>query len=46
MKQVAAPWAPAGGMYAANGDLWLLESSSANTVRVRRIARGGRETIY
>lgn len=31
-----APWAPSGGAFAANGDLWLLEVSPRNEVRVRR----------
>jgi hypothetical protein len=31
------PWAPTGGAFAANGDLWLLEASTTNQVRVRRI---------
>ena len=33
------PWSPAGGTFAANGDLWLLEASVTNEVRVRRHAR-------
>jgi sugar lactone lactonase YvrE len=33
-----APWSPTGGTFAANGDLWLLEASTTNAVRVRRIA--------
>ncbi len=36
------PWAPAGGAFAANGDLWLLEASVTNQVRVRNVRlRGG-----
>ena len=31
------PWSPTGGVFAQNGDLWLLESSLTNQVRVRRI---------
>jgi hypothetical protein len=31
------PWSPIGGAFAANGDLWLLESALTNQVRVRRI---------
>lgn len=42
----STPWGPSGGMVARNGDLWLLETSQANTVRVRRIAANGAETIY
>ena len=33
------PWSPTGGTFAPNGDLWLLETSSTNAVRVRRIPR-------
>ncbi len=40
------PWSPSGGAFAPNGDLWLLEYSITNRVRVRRIRSGGRETIY
>jgi hypothetical protein len=32
-----APWSPTGGTFAANGDLWLLEASATNEVRVRRL---------
>jgi len=31
------PWAPTGGAFARNGDLWLLETSATNQVRVRRV---------
>jgi sugar lactone lactonase YvrE len=31
------PWSPTGGAFAANGDLWILEASVTNQVRVRRI---------
>ena len=40
------PWSPTGGAFAPNGDLWLLECSITNRVRVRRITSGGRETVY
>jgi len=32
------PWAPSGGLIARNGDLWLLESTFWNAVRVRHVA--------
>lgn len=35
--QSTAPWAPVGGAFAANGDLWLLEASEKNGVRLRKI---------
>jgi len=31
-------WSPTGGAFAANGDLWLLECSITNAVRLRKIA--------
>lgn len=31
------PWSVSGGVYAPNGDLWLLEYSITNAARVRRI---------
>ena len=40
------PWSPTGGFFAPTGDLWLLEYSITNAVRVRRIARDGRITVY
>ena len=40
------PWSPSGGMFDRDGNLWLLEYDSANAVRVRRIARNGRERIF
>lgn len=41
-----APWSPTGGMVAPNGDLWLLEVSTTNAVRVRHIKSSGTETIF
>jgi hypothetical protein len=41
------PWAPTGGAFAPNGDLYLLESSPTNAVRMRRIpAAGGKGQIF
>jgi sugar lactone lactonase YvrE len=31
------PWAVTGGAFAPNGDLWLLETSMTNSVRVRKV---------
>jgi hypothetical protein len=39
-------WRPSGGMFDRDGNLWLLEYSSANTVRARRIDRNGNERIF
>ena len=35
------PWAPTGGLISPDGDLWLLESTFTNAVRVRRIEKFG-----
>jgi hypothetical protein len=32
------PWSPVGGAFAPNGDLWVLEASATNAVRVRKVA--------
>lgn len=40
------PWSPTGGMVAPNGDLWILECSYTNAIRVRRIARDGKVTVF
>lgn len=42
----AAPWAPSGVTVAPNGDLWILEFSTTNEARVRRVTPGGRITIH
>jgi hypothetical protein len=41
-----SPWGPTGGFIDPSGDLWLLESSDMNTVRVRRIRNGQTVTLY
>jgi hypothetical protein len=40
------PWGPTGGLIDPSGDLWLLESSDTNAVRVRRIRSGQTVTLY
>jgi hypothetical protein len=40
------PWSPTGGMSASDGSLWVLEYSITNAVRVRRIDRNGRVTVF
>ncbi len=42
----AEPWAPSGGMIDRDGSLWILEYDSANSVRVRRIDRAGKERVF
>jgi hypothetical protein len=39
-------WSPSGGLLAPNGEIWLLEYSVTNSVRVRRLGRDGREQVY
>ncbi len=46
MARSTGGWKPSGGLIAANGDLWILEYSGVNAVRVRRIGAGGNETVY
>lgn len=40
------PWSPTGGMVAPNGDLWILETSIINEVRLKRIAANGSVSFY
>ena len=40
------PWGPTGGMVAPNGDLWILENSIINEVRLKRIAANGTVQYY
>jgi streptogramin lyase len=40
------PWSPSGGMIDRSGNLWLLECSITNSVRVRRIDRDGHVTVF
>jgi streptogramin lyase len=40
------PWAPSGGMVSANEELWVLETSVTNAVRVERITTDNRRIIY
>lgn len=40
------PWAPSGGMVSSNGELWVLETSNTNAVRVERIMKNHRRIVY
>ena len=40
------PWSPTGGMIGPDGSLWILEYSITNAVRMRRIDRSGRVTVF
>jgi hypothetical protein len=46
VAQARGGWAPSGGMFDRDGALWLLEYSSTNAVRVRRIASDGSEPAF
>lgn len=37
------PWSPVGGAFAPNGDLWLLEATVTNAVRVRKVPSARRD---
>ena len=39
-------WAPYGGMLDRQGNLWVLETSVINAVRVRRIGKDGKERLF
>lgn len=39
-------WSPSGGMFDREGNLWLLEYSPTNAVRVRRIDQNGNERTF
>lgn len=40
------PWSPSGGLVDRDGNVWLLEYSPTNAVRVRYIKRDGNEQIF
>jgi hypothetical protein len=46
VARTSAPWSPSGGLVAPNGDLWLLEYSATNAVRLRRITPRGIITVF
>lgn len=46
VARTPAPWGPTGVTIAPNGDLWLLEYSTSNQARVRRIRPDGRSTVF
>lgn len=41
-----SPWAPTGVLVDPGGALWVLEYSTSNQARVRRISRSGRSTVF
>lgn len=44
--QTNPPWFPTGGMVSRSGELWILETSDTNQVRVERISEGNRRSQY
>lgn len=40
------PWSPSGGLIDSEGNLWILENSVTNEVRVERIAKDGSRKIF
>jgi hypothetical protein len=46
VTQTPAPWAPSGVIVAPDGALWVLEYSTSNQARVRRVTRNGRSTVF
>lgn len=46
VAQTSMSWSPTGVFSAPNGDLWILECSPTNAVRVERITKEGRRIIY
>jgi hypothetical protein len=40
------PWSPSGGLISNNGDLWILEYSITNSVRVERISKEGKREVF
>lgn len=44
--QTSAPWAPTGGLVSPSGDLWILECSDTNAVRVERLTKDNRRIVY
>jgi hypothetical protein len=46
IADTSVSWSPTGVLSAPNGDLWILECSPMNAVRVERITKDGKRIIY
>lgn len=46
VHQTSFPWSPSGGMVDAKGNLWVLECSFTNAVRVEKIDVNKKKTTY
>lgn len=44
--RTSAPWAPTGGLVSPAGELWVLECSVTNAVRVERVTKDNRRIVY
>ncbi|MBX2901412.1 MAG: hypothetical protein KF775_17295 [Cyclobacteriaceae bacterium] len=41
-----APWMPTGGLVSSTGELWILECSDTNAVRVEKVTTDARRIVY
>lgn len=46
IARTLAPWSPTGVLVASDSSLWILEYSTSNQARVRRVTRNGRSTVF
>lgn len=46
VAETSMPWSPSGGLVDHAGNLWILENSIANKVRVERITKDGSRKIF
>jgi ribosomal protein L32E len=46
VAETTIPWSPSGGLISRSGDLWLLECSITNSVRVERISKDGKRKVF
>lgn len=44
--RTAIPWTPTGGLVSPSGELWVLECSDTNTVRVERVTSTNKRIVY
>ncbi|MBN8652599.1 MAG: hypothetical protein J0L67_14300 [Cytophagales bacterium] len=40
------PWTPTGGLVSPSGELWILECSDTNAVRVEKISKDNKRVVY
>lgn len=44
--RTSLPWSPTGGLVSPAGELWVLECSATNAVRVERVTKDNRRIVY